>query len=47
MEPHRLLDVAVVIRSKDAGVNRLTFDILFTSAEKLRGGAALQRLLQG
>jgi hypothetical protein len=33
MEPHRLLDIAVVIRSKDAGVNRLTFDILFTSAE--------------
>jgi Domain of unknown function (DUF4387) len=31
---HRLLDIAVVIRSKDAGVNRLTFDILFTSAEK-------------
>jgi hypothetical protein len=31
---HRLLDIAVLIRSKDAGVNRLTFDILFTSAEK-------------
>jgi hypothetical protein len=27
---HRLLDMAVVIRSKDAGINRLTF---FTSAE--------------
>ena len=27
----RLLDIAVVIRSKDAGINRLTFDILFTS----------------
>jgi len=30
---HRLLDMAVVIRSKDAGVNRLTFDIVFTSGE--------------
>jgi hypothetical protein len=30
---HRLLDMAVVIRSKDAGINRLTFDILFTSGE--------------
>jgi hypothetical protein len=30
---HRLLDMAVVIRSKDAGVNRLTFDVVFTSAE--------------
>lgn len=30
---HSLLDVAVVIRSKDAGINRLTFDIIFTSAE--------------
>jgi hypothetical protein len=29
----RLLDIAVVIRSKDAGINRLTFDIIFTSAE--------------
>lgn len=29
---HRLLDMAVVIRSKDAGINRLTFDIIFTSA---------------
>jgi hypothetical protein len=28
----RLLDMAVVIRSKDAGINRLTFDIIFTSA---------------
>jgi hypothetical protein len=27
-----LLDMAVVIRSKDAGVNRLTFDIVFNSA---------------
>lgn len=27
----RLLDLAVVIRSKDAGINRLTFDIIFTS----------------
>lgn len=35
-EPHgqsRLLDMAVVIRSKDAGINRLTFDLVFTSAE--------------
>ena len=34
--PHgqsRLLDLAVVIRSKDAGINRLTFDLVFTSAE--------------
>jgi hypothetical protein len=34
--PHgvqRLLDMAVVIRSKNAGINRLTFDIIFTSAE--------------
>jgi hypothetical protein len=30
---HRLLDMAVVIRSKDAGINRLTFDIIFTSSE--------------
>jgi len=28
----RLLDMAIVIRSKDAGVNRLTFDVIFTSA---------------
>jgi hypothetical protein len=27
----RLLDLAVVIRSKDAGINRLTFDVIFTS----------------
>lgn len=27
----RLLDLAVVIRSKDAGVNRRTFDVIFTS----------------
>jgi hypothetical protein len=34
-EPHgtrRLLDMAAVIRSKDAGINRLTFDIVFNSA---------------
>lgn len=30
---HPLLDMAVVIRSKDAGINRLTFDIIFTSGE--------------
>ena len=29
----RLLDMAIVIRSKDAGINRLTFDIIFTSGE--------------
>jgi 3',5'-cyclic AMP phosphodiesterase CpdA len=29
---HRLLDMAIVIRSKDAGINRLTFDIVFNSA---------------
>lgn len=28
----RLLDMAVVIRSKDAGINRLVFDIVFNSA---------------
>lgn len=28
----RLLDMAVVIRSKDAGINRLSFDIVFNSA---------------
>jgi Domain of unknown function (DUF4387) len=28
-----LIDMAVVIRSKHAGVNRLTFDIIFTSGE--------------
>lgn len=28
---HRLLDMAVVIRSKDAGINRLTFDVVFNS----------------
>jgi hypothetical protein len=27
----RLLDLAVVIRSKDAGINRLTFDVIFNS----------------
>jgi hypothetical protein len=30
---YRLLDMAAVIRSKDAGVNRLTFDVIFTSGE--------------
>jgi Domain of unknown function (DUF4387)/Acyclic terpene utilisation family protein AtuA len=30
---HRLRDMAVVIRSKDAGVNRLTLDVVFTSGE--------------
>jgi hypothetical protein len=30
---YRLLDMATVIRSKDAGVNQLTIDIFFTSAE--------------
>jgi Domain of unknown function (DUF4387)/Acyclic terpene utilisation family protein AtuA len=30
---HKLLDMAVVIRSKDAGINRLTFDIIFSSGE--------------
>jgi hypothetical protein len=30
---HRLLDMAFVIRSKDAGINRLTFDVIFTSGE--------------
>ena len=30
---HRLVDMAVVIRSKDAGINRLTFDIIFTAGE--------------
>ncbi|WP_084688359.1 DUF4387 family protein [Paraburkholderia oxyphila] len=29
----RLLDIARVIRSKDAGINRLTFDVLFASQE--------------
>jgi hypothetical protein len=37
---HRLLDMAVVIRSKDAGINRLTYDIIFTSGENYE--AALQ-----
>lgn len=37
---HRLRDMAVVIRSKDAGINRLTFDIIFTSGENYE--AALQ-----
>lgn len=30
----RLLDMAVVIRSKNAGINRLTFDVIFNSAEQ-------------
>jgi hypothetical protein len=30
---HRLIDMAFVIRSKHVGVNRLTFDIIFTSGE--------------
>jgi hypothetical protein len=34
----RLLDMAVVIRSKDAGINRLTFDIIFNSAEQYEAG---------
>jgi hypothetical protein len=29
---HRILDMAVVIRSKNAGINRLTFDVVFNSA---------------
>ena len=29
----RLLDTAIVIRSKDPGIDRLTFDIIFTSAD--------------
>ncbi len=29
----KLLDMAIVIRSKDAGINRLTFDIIFNSPE--------------
>ena len=33
LRSNRLLDMAVVIRSKDAGINQLTFDIIFTSAE--------------
>jgi Domain of unknown function (DUF4387) len=31
-----LLDMAVVARSKDAGINRLTFDIIFNSPEAYR-----------
>jgi hypothetical protein len=31
-----LIDMAVVARSKDAGINRLTFDIIFNSAEAYR-----------
>jgi hypothetical protein len=31
-DAQRLLDMAAVIRSKDAGVNRLTFDVIFNSA---------------
>jgi Domain of unknown function (DUF4387) len=31
-----LLDMAVVVRSKDAGINRLTFDIIFNSSEAYR-----------
>jgi Domain of unknown function (DUF4387)/Acyclic terpene utilisation family protein AtuA len=30
---HRLRDMAAIIRSKDAGVNRITFDIFFASGE--------------
>ena len=30
---HRLRDMAAMIRSKDAGVNRITFDIVFASGE--------------
>ncbi len=30
---HRLRDMSAVIRSKDAGVNRITFDIIFASGE--------------
>lgn len=29
---HRLLDMAVVIRSKNAGINRIVFDVVFNSA---------------
>ncbi len=46
-----LLDMAVVIRSKDAGINRLTFDIIFTSAENyeaaLRSNAFCARAVAG
>jgi hypothetical protein len=34
----RLLDMAIVIRSKDAGINRLTFDIIFNSSESYETG---------
>jgi Domain of unknown function (DUF4387)/Acyclic terpene utilisation family protein AtuA len=37
---YRLLDMATIIRSKDVGINRQTFDIFFTSAENYE--AALQ-----
>jgi hypothetical protein len=37
---HRLVDMAAVIRSKNAGINRLTLDIIFGSAENYE--AALQ-----
>ncbi|MBS0219188.1 MAG: DUF4387 family protein [Proteobacteria bacterium] len=33
-----LLDMAAVIRSKDAGINRLTFDIIFNSPEQYETG---------
>jgi hypothetical protein len=42
----RLLNMAVVIRSKDAGINRLTFEHHLHLGRKLRGGAALQHLQQ-
>lgn len=34
--PHALRDVAVVIRTKDAGINRLTYDIIFSFAVDYR-----------
>ncbi|MBS0327336.1 MAG: DUF4387 family protein [Proteobacteria bacterium] len=36
----RLLDMAVVIRSKDAGINRLVFDVVFNSAEDYESALA-------
>ncbi|MBV8091922.1 MAG: DUF4387 family protein [Acetobacteraceae bacterium] len=39
----RLLDVAVVIRSKDAGINRLTLDIIFSSDYADLGTLAIDR----
>jgi len=46
MAPVRLVDIAKTIRSKNAGVNQVTFDIIFADAptyERVKRSGALTR----